>query len=161
MPPTPFDLARRADEVVAHLRQFEVWAPSMTGAVVDRQSEEIEDLNPVPGDPASYHIFTVRRGNRITARLLLDPRDAKVMEVRGVNQAAAELTRFVDPVAAIQRHFLPLPVPVMPVGPWRMVWTYSAESTSRFRPFWKVTINHQTLFVRVDGSIFTTLTQAV
>jgi hypothetical protein len=158
MPPTPYDLARRADEVVSHLRQFEVWAPSMTGATVDGLSDEVHDLAPVPGDPEKYRLFTFRRSARITGRLLLDPRDAKVLEVRGVKHASVELPPFVDPMAALRRHPASAPLPAVPASDWTMVWKYSSESSSRFTPFWMTTINHQAWYVRVDGEIFTELT---
>jgi len=158
MPPTPYDLARRADEVISHLRQFEVWAPSMTGAVVDGHSDEVEDLAPVPDDPTKYRLFTFRCSARITGRLLLDTRDAKVIEVHGVKDASAELPPFVDPMAALRRHPAPAPLPAVAASDWRMVWKYCAESSSRFKPFWMTTINHQAWYVRVDGAIFTELT---
>lgn len=160
MPPTPYDLARRADEVVTHLRQFEVWAPSVTGAVVDPRSDEVEDLVPVAGDPTHYRLFTFRRQARITGRLLLDTRDAKVLEVRGVKQAGAELAPFVDPLEALRRHPALAPLPAITAGSLRMAWKYCAQSTSRFRPFWQATINHQTLYIRVDGVIFADLTNS-
>lgn len=160
MPPTPDDLARRASEVVTHLSQFDVWAPSLPGAVVDDGSHTVQELQPAPGASPSYVIFTVRRNSQITARLLLDPRTAQLLEVEGVHRAGGELPPFVDPVDALRRH-LPLPpaAPISAAAP-HLVWKYSAESTSRFRPFWLVVTSHQTFYVRVDGAIFTTLTKS-
>ena len=158
MPPTTPDLARRASEVIAHLAQVDLWAPSLTSASIEDRSYLVEALASAPDEAHTYRIFSMRVGSRITGRLLLDEQTALLLEVEGIQRTGAQLPPFVEPLHALaQLH--PLAVAAASAGsPPRMVWKYSAESTSRFRPFWLVQANQQTFYIRVDGAVFTTLT---
>lgn len=148
----PVDLPARAADVVSHLSRLDAWNASLAGATVDLTPAEVSMLVPLPDEPTAYAIFSVRRGARITGQVILESATARLVEARGVRDTAASLPPFVDPRA------ISLPVPaVMPAVP-SLVWRYCMESTSLFLPFWRIPAGPMTYYVRVDGAIFTSLT---
>lgn len=154
----PLDLVARANAIVQHLAQFDVWVPGFAGATVDATPAMVSLLDLPPHAPSTYAILTVRRGAGITGRILLDPGSADLLEVRAVQQPGATLPPFVDPVNAL-RHDPSTAALDLTTLRHRLVWQYSLESGSRFQPFWSVSLaGHAPLYVRIDGTVFTSLT---
>lgn len=154
----PLDLVARANAIVQHLAQFDVWAPGFIAASVDSTPAMVSVLDPTAREN-SYAIVTVRRGDGITGRILLDPATADLLEVTAVQLAGATLPPYVDPAEALRHHPAAAAIGHLTAAPRQLVWQYCLESGSRFQPFWRFAVTgHAPFFVRIDGAVFTSLT---
>ena len=156
------DINAIAAAVVARLKQSPFW----DNALGDSERHAIPMLvQRLDHDDDIYQIVTLSKSQGITARIAIAGDDGRLLEVEGVQQAGASLPAYVDPLDVLQRAAKAHPAPGSAVFRPEMVgrhpvlvWKPCSESTSRFLPFWLVTIRDRLLYIRVDGAVFTHLT---
>jgi len=156
----PLDLVASATAIVQHLAQFDVWVPGFSSAAVDPAPAVVALLEPLEHESRTYAILTVRRGTGITGRILLDPDSADLIEATAVQTPGTTLPPYVDPGEALRHHpAIAAMAPQLAAAKRILVWQYCLESGSRFQLFWHIKlIGHAPIFVRVDGTVFNSLT---
>jgi hypothetical protein len=154
----PLDTARirlRAQSVFDTLRLSAPWTPSLHDATLDDPVIFVTflyDSATMPG-PAlpDYAIAAIRRPAGISARLAFNSETGDFLEAEGVHKAGTHLPPYVAPERARAAFPQPLAAP-------EIVWRPCRESSSRFAPFWRYTVDGTYRYVRSDGQIYNNLT---
>lgn len=158
----PSEIQPIAIAVLNRLSQSPTWNHALSESTHGASPTLVQHLD---RDDQFYYLVTVTKKQGITARLAISGDATELLEVEGIQEEGTALPAYVDPIAVLddaarQRSapnsavFRPMMIGRHPV----LVWKPCQQSTTRFLPFWLVTIRDRLLYIRVDGTVFTQLT---
>ena len=144
------------------LKQSPTWTNALVDSTYGAPPTLVQHLDQ---DDEFYYVVTVTKKQGITARLAISGDATELLEVEGIQEAGAALPAYVDPIAVLDSaaHRRPAPGssvfrPAMIGRHPVLVWKPCQQSTTRFLPFWLLTVRDRLLYMRVDGTVFTKLT---
>ncbi len=148
--------------VMSRLSRSSTWNHALSESTHDASPTLVQQLD---RDDEFYYVVTVTKKQGITARLAISGDATELLEIEGIQEDGTALPPYVDPIAildaAARRRSAPNSAIFRPALIGRhpvLVWKSCQQSTTRFLPFWLVTIRDRLLYIRVDGTVFTKLT---
>ena len=168
-------VTRSADEAVAELvsaenDEMDVWTPALAGATWER-SLLVRRLDHFDG---YYYIVSYLKNGIVSARFAVDAETTDIEEIGAIETAGQSLPTFAEPSAALSRLSALTPddprlsgfrfrirpeLITLPATP-TLVWKNCLESRSQLLPFYVVTVGDQSVYVRVDGQVYPSLTDS-
>jgi hypothetical protein len=169
----PEEAKKRADQTVHTLRikERDGLGPALFGAqpatplLVQRLDECDEYYYIVP-----FHRQLAESDVTVeTARVLIDAKTGKLLEIGGISEAGHRLPPYILPKSFLKEMDLKR-IDVGPVRPCLrletmgqhpvLVWKLCTESRSRTTPFYLLTVGDTRVYLRVDGKMFPALTSS-
>jgi hypothetical protein len=158
----PSEIQPMTDAVMRRLSRSSTWNYALSASTHDGSPTLVQHLDQ---DDEFYYLVTITKKQGITARLAISGDGTELLEVEGIQEDGTALPPYVDPIAildaAARRRSAPNSAIFRPALIGRhpvLVWKSCQQSTTRFLPFWLVTIRDRLLYIRVDGTVFTKLT---
>ena len=166
-------VTKAADEAVAELvsaesLEAEVWTPALAGATREsallvRRLDRFDDY---------YYIVSYLKNGLVTARLAVDAETTDIEEIGAIDTPGQYLLTFTEPSVVLSRLSALTPddsrlpgvrfrirpeLITLPTNP-TLGWKDCLESRSQLLPFYVVMVGDQSVYVRVDGQVFSSLT---
>jgi hypothetical protein len=158
----PANVEALAVAVLNRLRQSPNWSNALSESMHSATPTLVQHLD---RDDEFYYLVAVTKTQGITARLAISEDATELLEAECIWEPGTSLPSYVDPLAVLDYAAHQQPAPGFAVFRPEMVgrhpvlvWKPCQQSTSRFLPFWLVTVRDRLLYIRVDGAVFTQLT---